>query len=378
MNYPWIILTLVGIANLGGQPSTRSNKFSAAAAKEMEAQSHLELRPNPRYSRDVLLALRHVQSTLLPLLLLNGVPPELRRPTGRRKRGRRGGIRNRLRQRHTRPPLPAIILSNVRSLNNKIDDLRTYARYCSEFREASLMCLTESWLQFNAPDSLFEINGFTLIRLDRDANSGKSKGGGICVYINDLWCRQFTVKEALCDSNVEMLCLKLRPFYLPREFGCVLLFVAYVPPSGKATLAAATIADHVQRLLQKHPDAPAIVVGDLNHCYLDAVLPGFYQMVKNGTRKDRILDKCYVNVKNAYGSKIRPPIANSDHNVVHLIPTYKTNLKRCKPVEREIRCWAPEACERLRACFDLTDWDLFHNQNSIDETTSVITDYGKW
>ncbi|KAK0147403.1 hypothetical protein N1851_013129 [Merluccius polli] len=148
-------------------------------------------------------------------MLLDYIPPELRRPTGRRKRGRRGGIRNRLRRRHTRPPLPSIILSNVRSLNNKIDDLRTHARYCSDFREASLMCLTESWLQPNAPDSLFEINGFTLTRLNRDANSGKCKGGGICVYINDLWCRQFTVKEALCDSNVEMLCLTLRPFYLP-------------------------------------------------------------------------------------------------------------------------------------------------------------------
>ena len=115
------------------------------------------------------------------------------------------------------------------------------------------------------------------------------------------------------------------------------MFVVYVPPSGKAATTAATISDHVHRLLQKHPDAPAIVLGDFNHCHLDTVLPGFSQMVKRGTRKDRILDKCYVNVKNAYDSRIRPPIANSDHNVVYLIPAYKTKLKSCKPVEREIR-----------------------------------------
>ena len=129
------------------------------------------------------------------------------------------------------------------------------------------------------------------------------------------------------------------------------MFLVHVLPSGKAALAAATISDHVHRLLQTDPDAPAIVVGDLNHCLLDAVLPGFYQMVKNGTRKDRILDKCYVNVKNAYGSKIRP---NQTYKVVDLIPTYKTKLKHCKPVETEIRCWSPEACERLKACFELT------------------------
>ena len=61
--------------------------------------------------------------------------------------------------------------------------------------------------------------------------------------------------------------------------------------------------------------------------------------------------------------------------MVHLIPTYKSKLKRCKPVEREIRCWSSEACEELRACFELTNWDVFHDQNSLDVTTSVTTDY---
>ncbi|KAJ8364457.1 hypothetical protein SKAU_G00132880 [Synaphobranchus kaupii] len=53
--------------------------------------------------------------------------PELRRPVARKKRGRRGGIRNRLRRRYTRPPLPSIILSKLRSLNNKVDEIQAYA-----------------------------------------------------------------------------------------------------------------------------------------------------------------------------------------------------------------------------------------------------------
>ncbi|XP_060780915.1 uncharacterized protein LOC132888838 [Neoarius graeffei] len=94
----------------------------------MDLKPYRELRPSARYSRDALLALRHKSPSLLPLPFLSDIPVELRRPT-RRKRGRRGGIRNRLRRRYTKPPLPVIILSNVRSLNNKIDDLRTHARY---------------------------------------------------------------------------------------------------------------------------------------------------------------------------------------------------------------------------------------------------------
>ncbi|KAK0140802.1 hypothetical protein N1851_022205 [Merluccius polli] len=460
----------------------------------MALQSYPELRHNPRYSRDALLALRHKPSTSLPPTFLNDIPSELRRSTGRRKRGRRGGIRNRLRRRHTRPPLPSIILSNVRSLNNKID-LRTHA----------------SWLQSNAPDSLFEISGFTLIRLNRNANSGKCKGGGICVYINDLWCHQFTVKEALCDSNVEMLSLTLRPFYLPREFGCVLLFVVYVPPSGKAALAAATIADHVHRLLQTHPDAPAIVVGDLNHwgvnfsttCFTETWLSGiipdsalqlagfqlcradrdmelsgktkgggicfyinsgwcndvtviqqhcspdlesfiinckpFYsprefasfilvgvyippqanvqdaqrmladqilcvewsnpdylvivlgdfnkgnlthdlpkyrQVIKCPTRGENILDHCYTTVRDAYHAIPRAALGHSDHVMVHLIPAYRQKLKLYKPVVRTSRKWTSEAVEVLQVCLDSTDWDVFRTAtNSLDEYTEAVTSY---
>ncbi len=42
----------------------------------------------------------------------------------RKHRGRRAGIRNRLRKRAYSPPLPSILLANVQSLENKMDDLR--------------------------------------------------------------------------------------------------------------------------------------------------------------------------------------------------------------------------------------------------------------
>ncbi len=42
----------------------------------------------------------------------------------RKHRGRRAGIRNRLRKKAHSPPLPSILLANVQSLENKMDDLR--------------------------------------------------------------------------------------------------------------------------------------------------------------------------------------------------------------------------------------------------------------
>jgi len=103
-------------------------------------------------------------------------------------------------------------------------------------------------------------------------------------------------------------------------------------------------------------------------------LPGFEQYIKCGTRKDRTLDKCYGNVKKAYEARVKPPLANSDHNTIHLIPTYRTMLKRSKPCMKEVTVWSDDAIERLKGCFHCTDWNVF-NDMDIDTTTETITEY---
>ncbi len=69
------------------------------------------------------------------------------------------------------------------------------------------------------PDSLFEVPGFTFVRVNRDKDSAKSKGGRMCVYINDNWCQVYSMKCKICDPNIEILGMTLRLFYPPREFG---------------------------------------------------------------------------------------------------------------------------------------------------------------
>lgn len=173
------------------------------------------------YSREELLSLRPAKSTLQ-----TDIPEVVRRQRAYlvrpRRRGKRGGIRLRLRNRGNKPPLPSMILSNVRSLRNKIEELRTLSRICYEYRESCLMAFTETWLHPDVPNSLVELEGFSLVQADRDVTSGKTRGGGVCVYIRDEWCSQYTVRESLCNPDVELLCLSLRPFYLPREFGNIL------------------------------------------------------------------------------------------------------------------------------------------------------------
>ena len=62
-----------------------------------------------------------------------------------RKRGRKGGVKNRLKRRGQRVCLPIVITGNTQSLNNKTDELQARVKYESEFRHASLLGFSETW-----------------------------------------------------------------------------------------------------------------------------------------------------------------------------------------------------------------------------------------
>lgn len=282
------------------------------------------------YKRGTLLSLRN--SYAAEALLFTNLPKELQRHprvsgqdedgdkprTQQQRSGKLSGVRKRLRRRGNKLLLPSLILANVRSLKNKIDELKLYTRNCNKYRE--------SWLHPDIPNSLVELNGFSLARLDRCFESGKRRGGGLCVYINDKWCRQYTTLETVCNPDIKLLCLSLRPFFLPRKFGNILICAIYIPPSANSGRAAAHVADCMHRQLQRTPEAPILILGDVNHsgiCNLEMSLPGFDQYIRCSTRNNKILDKCYGNLQKVYTATVKEPLSNSDHNVIHLIPIYR-------------------------------------------------------
>lgn len=127
------------------------------------------------------------------------------------------------------------------------------------------------------------------------------------MFVSDSWRRNYSVRETVCSPDIKLLCISLRLFYLLREFGNIVLCSVYVPPSGNAARAAARIADCVHNQLQRTPGAPVFILRDFNHCKLELSLPGFEQYVKCGTRENRVLDKCYGNIRYAYSARPKPP-----------------------------------------------------------------------
>ena len=249
------------------------------------------------------------------------------------------------------------------------------------------------WLDETIPWNYLNIDGFgEPFRLDRDRNiTGKSTGGGVCIYVNEQWCAHSNVKvrQHVCTPDAEGLSVSLRPNNLPREFGKVFVTVVYVHPAANETRATTTIADCMHTLELISPEAPCFVLGDLNKCSLRSALPfyqqyvssattlpSYQQYVSSATRAGKILDCCYGNVKNAYRSISKQPIGSSDQNTVHLIPVYREKLKTGKVSVREVNQWTTDAVEELRGCMECTYWDVFFSLgDSLDHTDTVISDY---
>ena len=297
------------------------------------------------------------------------------------RRGRKGGVKARNKRRRYKPVLPKMILGNVQSIQNKCDELHARIRHEEDFRTTSLFCFSETWLKGKISDSMVDMDGFKLMRNDRDIKVvNKKKGGGVCVYVNNKWCHEnnASIKKTFCSSDIEFLAVNCRPYYVPREFSHVVVIVVYIPPDANDNNAKDILSKYISELDAEAPDAARIITGDFNHCIPTSKdFPGYYQHVKCKTRGNKTIDLCFTNVRDAYISSTLPKLGKSDHNLVKLAPKYRPIVQREPPTTRVVKQWTPDAIENLKAEFESTDWNMFIESasNDTDELIDVTTNY---
>ena len=327
------------------------------------------------YNRDFLMGIR--ASGLAVTTPVYHIPFECVKHTTHR--GKRSGVRLRNRRRKFKPFLPVVTFGNVRSVVNKIDELRADCRFLHEYRDACILGITETWLDSTIGDGVVDINGFTMVRGDRTDASGKKRGGGVVLYVNDRWCNNIAIKSSICTPDLELLTISLRPYYLPREFTNVFATVLYIPPSADKEAAVSTVRNNATSLANCKPDSVHIIFGDVNHCSkeMKTSLHGFYQYVTCSTRKDNILDTFYSNIRHAYSSKQLAPLKSSDHFMIHMSPIYERKLKQTKPKMTNKTLMDDNSMEQLNSCFDSTDWDMFiaDADGDVNELVEVVTSY---
>ena len=114
-----------------------------------------------------------------------------------------------------------------------------------------ILCLNETRLDCNISDGEVAIDGYTLVRKDRNRN-----GGGVAVYINNNI--PFTVESDFMDSTKEMIWLQSRP----DKENCFYLACLYRPPSTSKNEYISYLIDNITNVMQYNLNI--IVTGDLN------------------------------------------------------------------------------------------------------------------
>ena len=135
--------------------------------------------------------------------------------------------------------VPKLLLSNVRSLVPKIDEIREFISR----NKVHFAFITETWLRSSISDGVVSIPNFAVIRKDRQSDSH----GGVCAYINEEQCKHKVLDELHCCESHEILWLHLRPNRLPRGFSCIIAAVVYHPPGSDGEI----IRDHLFQSLTR-------------------------------------------------------------------------------------------------------------------------------
>lgn len=231
-------------------------------------------------------------------------------------------------------------------------------------KNSCILLFMETWLHSSIPDEDIELAGRTAhIRHERTKNFGKSRGGGLCVYINNSWCTKTNTVSSLCYSDLEYVTVKCRPIYIPREFTVVMVTAVYIPPDANAGLALGHLHDTYSSQHSKYPDAVHIIAGDFNHADLKRVLPKFHQQVNCASRGANTLDNVYSHIKLGFRARPLPHLGQSDHMSLLLIPAYTPLRKSAPTVTRTVKPWPDGAFEQLPDCFETTTWEVFEHQD---------------
>ena len=127
---------------------------------------------------------------------------------------------------------------------------------------------------------------------NREATSGKMRGGGVCLFVNNSWCTTSNINEVSRYRlpEVEYLVISCRLHYLPRKFSSTLFVAVYLPPQPDA--GTKTALNQLYKAISKeenaHSEAALLVAGDFKAGKLKSVSPIFYQHVTCATRRKKL------------------------------------------------------------------------------------------
>ena len=179
--------------------------------------------------------------------------------------------------------------------------------------------ITETWLHKKIPNKIVNIENYTLVRNDRS----RCRGGGVCIFIKKtiyFECHSFID----FPESIEYLCISDNAY---------LHVLLYIPPNISSidiSNAFNSIVTNIDHLLNQNSHLSPLIYGDVNKSPWQNLCIQLNQknIVSCPTRKSALLDIFLVPTnENAFSTLVKDPIANSDHNTIHIIKEKNTNTQ---------------------------------------------------
>ena len=268
-----------------------------------------------------------------------------------------------------------IVFWNIRSILNKIDSIRL--KLLEE--QISILVLTESWLKPCIPNSLLEIEGYVIHRLDRNFTNEHGylkRGGGIIAYISNTLSYDILIGDLfnVSNSDIELTTLCIKRPHTRRLY----LLSVYRPPSGKVKDCISAL-ENCMKFLPNIDKSDVITGGDFNINYqknrqddtkkLKQLASKYHltQYIKDSTRplmSDTIIDLILSNCSNIqYAGTL--PWNISDH-----IPVL-VNIKKKKVIlekaEFKGRSYRRFDQNTFLNSLDGKDWSDFENNPCVNK-----------
>lgn len=151
-----------------------------------------------------------------------------------------------------------VVHVNARSLLQHFDELHV------SFLNGSfdIIIFTESWLHSNCTDTLVNIDGYNLYRLDRQtptASGSTKKGGGIAIYIRASFCVTTWSALDISDKDLEVLSLSCKLGHHKK----INLTAVYRPPGGYVQSALDRI-EQIVNTIRQTSSGDIVIAGDFN------------------------------------------------------------------------------------------------------------------
>ena len=268
---------------------------------------------------------------------------------------------------------PSVLLSNVRSLPGKVDEIMLLVSQLNP----NVCVFTETWLNHDIPDTSIALDNYFIIRKDRD-----SAGGGLICYLSDAYlCENVRIitpsdVPSINDCGSELL---------PIIVGRLLIIVVYHPHWNDSVMHLKCIDCLIEiidfsftTLLDVH-NSNVIICGDFNDlrkCYDEiASLSSTKPVVHVPTRGLNTLDQIFTSFLHHVPAQISAPIGSSDHCTVFWNPS-NTGAKNVT-FKKKVRKLTKSNTARFANLVCSTDWlsllksfddvndAAYHFQNSL-------------